>query len=202
MPVRHGFLIASLGLLAACDGFDPPAPSASTAPPSPSSSPAAIAEEALRLADAAKTAALTAAKSCIISVYAFDDAADDCPVPEADVKALEASAAALDAFVKKSAAGVPPDAKAFATVALAFSEWLVHGHKYKRTRGTLRLFQDVADAWNAYRPGAPIPVDPVDEYRAVGFGSKGYIMKPMKKTDGRVLWKSCYDGPCLWESHY
>jgi hypothetical protein len=77
-----------------------------------------------------------------------------------------------------------------------------HGVELGHTRGTLRLFQDVADAWNRYRPGETVPVDPIEEYRLYGFSSKGYVMKPVQKTGGRIAWRICYDGPCLWENHW
>lgn len=186
--------------LAGCDGFDArpaaPATSASETPP------AASAEDTYRLAKPAADAALAAAKKCTISAPPFDDAADHCPVDEATGKALTSAVSALTTHVRANAPSVPRDAAAFAETVARFEEWVRQGLEYSRTRGTLRLFQDVADAWNAYRPKEPLAVDPVEEYGLVGYGSKGYIMKPLKKTDGRVVWKSCYDGPCLWESHW
>lgn len=199
MLLRTRLVLAAL-LLSACDDFEkqPPSPAASAS----AAAPSAVVDDAHRLALAARDAALAAAKTCIISAPPFDDAADDCPVDEAKVQALSGSAAALGAFARDHASMMPREAAVFSATVGHFGEWMSQGLRYKRTRGTLRLFQDVADRWNEYQPKELIPVDPIEEYRLVGFGSKGYIMKPMKKTDGRVVWKSCYDGPCLWENHW
>lgn len=194
------FFAAALPLLAACDRFEPPGASPAS---STSASPAETAnqEQTRRLARAAADAALACARQCIIHIPPFDDAADECPIEEAPAKALSEAAAALTTHAR---AAVKPgdDASAFVISVGLFSGWVTQGVKYKRTRGTLKLFQSVADLWNAYQPRDPIPVDPVEEARVHGFGSKGYIMKPVQKVDGRVLWKSCYDGPCLWERHW
>jgi hypothetical protein len=125
---------------------------------------------------------------------------DACPADADLVKALADSALALSTRVHYG--HVRGEVAAFSTTASLFADWMSQGVKLDHTRGTLRLFQDVADAWNRYRPAEPMPVDPVEEYRRYGFGSKGYIMRPVKKTGGRVAWKTCYDGPCLWEDHY
>jgi hypothetical protein len=192
--------VAALLSLAACDRFDAaPAPS-----PRESAAPAASAPspETHRLARRVADAALACAKSCVVWVPPFDDAQDECRPDEPSVKALEDAAAALAAHAKDHPAEVRGAAAAFAAEARLFADWVGRGVLLERTRGTLRLFQDFADAWNAYRPEEPIPVDPIEEYRLKGFGSKGYIMKPLDKTRGRVVWKSCYDGPCLWENHW
>ncbi|MFT3767347.1 MAG: hypothetical protein QM820_17750 [Minicystis sp.] len=198
MPVRARSLLAVALLLAACDRFDAnPAPVASTSASAPLP---ADPEETRKLARAAADAALACARTCIIHAPSFDDAADGCPADAATVKTLAAAAQALTAHVQ--ARTVSGEAAAFAKVAALFADWMTQTTELQRSRGTLRLYQHVADAWNAYQPKEPIPVDPIDEYRLYGHGSKGYIMKPVPKTDGRVVWKSCYDGPCLWENHW
>jgi hypothetical protein len=192
-------LLALALLLAGCDRFDPaPLPSTS-APEVPSASPPSP-EETHRLARAATDAALACARTCVIHAPSFDDAADACPADPTLVKALAESALALSIHVRD--AGVRGDAAAFSTTASLFAEWMAEGVKIHRTRGTLRLFQDVADAWNRYRPTEPIPVDPIEELRRYGFGSKGYIMQPVKKVAGRIAWRTCYDGPCVFENHW
>jgi hypothetical protein len=192
-------LAAMLALaLAGCDRFETAAP----APASASAVATAGDEETLRLARPAKESALACARTCVIHAPSFQDAADACNPDAATVKALADAAAALEAHAGAHPAEVRGPAAAFAGAAQLFADWVVKGVSLGRTRGTLRLFQDVAEAWNAYRPGEPIPVDPVDEYRRYGFGSKGYIMRPLQKTAGKAVWKSCYDGPCLWEDHY
>jgi hypothetical protein len=203
MPLRTRVTLAALLLaaapLAGCDDFtrQPPSPAASG-----SAAVASDGEEAHRLARAAADAALAAAKTCYIDAPTFDDAADVCPIDEPKVKALSDSAAALATFAREHAKETSKETAAFSETVSQFAAWMKQGFEHKRTRGTLRLFQDVADRWNEYQPREPIPVDPVEEFRLGGFGSKGYVMKPVKKTAGRVVWKSCYDGPCLWESHW
>ena len=193
--------IAALGLaLTACDSGVGALPAPADAAP-----PAAIAadvEQIRKLARAAADAALVCARACIVLSPPFEDAVDDCPADAAQVHALVEAAGALGAQLGGDGGPVPGEAGVFAGTARLFAAWMEQGLRLKRTRGTLRLFQDVAEAWNAYQPRDPIPVDPIEEYRLGGFGSKGYIMKPIPKTGGRVVWKSCYDGPCLWENHY
>jgi hypothetical protein len=198
MLLRSRFAcLACVIAIAACDRFDPaPPPAGSASPDAGAADPA----ETKKLARAAADAALACARTCIIHAPSFDDAADECPADAGAVKALADAADALAAHGR--ARRMAGDAAAFATTASLFAEWMSRGLERKRTRGTLRLFQDVADAWNAYQPKEPIPVDPIEEYRLYGHGSKGYIMQPVKKVDGRVVWKSCYDGPCLWENHW
>jgi hypothetical protein len=68
------------------------------------------------------------------------------------------------------------------------------------TQGTLRLFQDFADAWNLFAPADPIPVDAADEYRVYGQSNspRGYdVRAPPKPAGGRLRWSQCFDGPCL-----
>lgn len=201
MPLRSSLCGAILLLsLTACDRFDRLDPASGG--PAPSASASAVDPEVTRrLSRAALDAALACARSCIIHYPPFDDAADECPIPDADQQALAAATAALSAHAR---ATLKPgdDAAGFIVSVGLFSGWVTQGVRWKRTRGTLKLFQEVADLWNVYQPRDPVSVDPVEEMRVHGFGSKGYIMKPVKKTEGRVLWKSCYDGPCLWENHY
>jgi hypothetical protein len=198
MPVTARPLLAAVLLCAACDTFDgAPLPVGSAAP---SASAAAPTEETHQVARAAADAALACARTCILHWPPFDDAADECPVDAASVDALDVAAGALAAHVKPRGLGGPVGA--FTTTVGMFAAWMKQGIALKRTRGTLRLFQDVADAWNAYQPGEPLPVDPVQEMRRAGFGSKGYIVVPVKKSGERLVWKSCYDGPCLWENHW
>jgi hypothetical protein len=151
-----------------------------------------------RLARAAMDAAAASVKSCVIHAPTFDDAVDECAADEAAVKTLGDAARALGPKAKGAVGGLA----VFAETVQSFADWMAAAHELKRSRGTLRLYQDVADAWNAYRPKEPTAVDPIEEYRLYGHGSKGYIMKPVPKTRGRVVWKTCYDGPCLWENHY
>jgi hypothetical protein len=191
LPLALG--LAALG----CDRFDAPAPAASAVASASASQTSA--DEIHRLARAAADAALACARTCVIHAPNFDDAADACTADAALAKTLTESAAALAARLPDGGGG---EGAAFSKVAGLFADWMRHGVELGYTRGTLRLFQDVADAWNRYQPGEPLPVDPVEEFRSYGHGSKGYVMSPVSKTGGRIVWKSCYDGPCLWENHY
>ncbi|APR81853.1 Hypothetical protein A7982_07202 [Minicystis rosea] len=196
MPVSARPLLVLALLVASCDRFDAAPPSATSTADAGAVDP----EETRKLAQAAADAALACARTCVIHAPPFDDASDGCTADAATVAPLAEAARSLLAHTEKHV--VPGEAAAFAKTASLFAEWMTQAQKLQRTRGTLRLYQDVADAWNAYQPKAPIPVDPIVEYRLYGFGSKGYIMKPTPKTEGRVVWKSCYDGPCLWENHW
>lgn len=203
---RHVAALTVVIAVTGCDQFDTrpaPASSASAAPAIAGSAAAgAPSAEAQKLARAAADAALAVAKQCIVWVPPFDDAQDECSPTADSVKALETASAALDAHAKAHPDEVRGAIAPFVKTVGFFAGWVTRGALLKRMRGTLKLFQDVADTWNAHRPSEPIPVDPVEEHRLSGYGSKGYIMKPMPKTNGRVVWKSCYDGPCLWENHW
>ena len=89
----------------------------------------------------------------------------------------------------------------------AFKDWLELADRAKQSRGSCALFQDLAQAWNAYRPEQKVDTDPkpiVEQYH-VKMKDTGahYIAKSYKLYDARkkygfpLPWRRGVHGPRL-----
>jgi hypothetical protein len=195
------FAVVALGValgLPACETFEPQAsPNAPAPTPSADAGAVGASRETLDLFDKVRDEALRCAKSCEIHDDFGSDIVDVCKADLAQAQVLAAAVLALETYGKAHPNEVQGEAEALVRTARLFADWMVKSAAVSRLRGTLRLFQDFADAWNRYRPAQPIPVDPVSEYRIQPNLVSDYRIRPVPKTHGRVLWKHCYDGPCI-----
>lgn len=217
-PLAHLFFpIASALSLGACDQMpDAPIPQPpSVAPASSASAPPAAA--VVKLARAVADRGLAIAKTCVIVAPMTSVDVDVCSFDAPLVDAYAAAARDLSAHAAAHPDEVQGAAAGFLKTALLFGDWAAKVVEYRprrkagdsafgypdmssSSRGTLRLFQDFADAWNTFAPSDPIPVDPAEEYRVFGGTSdpRGYKVKPPPKPAGpRLRWSQCFDGPCL-----
>jgi hypothetical protein len=219
--MRHALnrplLLALLALLAltACDRMPdaPPSPAASASAPAPSAPSATT----VKLARAVADRGLAIAKTCAIVAPMTSADVDVCSFDAPLVDAYSAAVRELADHAKAHPDDVRGPAAGFLTTALLFGDWAAKAVEYRphrkaskawagysdmssSTRGTLRLFQDFADAWNLFAPADPIPVDAADEYRVYGQSNsaRGYDVKnPPKPAGGRLRWSQCFDGACL-----
>lgn len=191
----------AVALGAACDSFDGPVP-----PASPSVSPSASAvaagvgprrdsEQARLLSRGVADAALAVTKTCVVLSSYYASTYDDCTFGADELGKLSSAADALAAHAKAHPEEVSHATKTFMVAASMFTEWTGRVIALNRRRGTLALFQDFADAYNATEPAAPIPVDPVTEmYKAPVRGFNPATLD----TSKRVPWRPCLEGVCLW----
>lgn len=193
----HRALIAMAvaAALAGCHS-EPVAPAEGSPAASASSAPAPF--DAARFDAAGKAvgdAALAYAGTCDLSTEAptgwFDFISYD--VCSLDAKALEP---VLEARKKLADASPPPEAMplpalAFAEQARIFGDFVDGVRAIRVSRGTMRTYQGLALAWNAYKPDAKIPTEPkhaLDQY---------FVKHPSRPID--YIWEQtgCYD-PTSW----
>lgn len=181
MHVKRWVSVA-LGLaLPACDGGAAAGKGdASTAPPA-SDSVAPTDPALLRVAVEARNAASVLVKDCdLVTGNESAKLIESCSVwKKQDVVALRDATAALRAHPALPRTG---RAAAFADELRLFSEWtdLVEETSTNK-RGTLRHYQELALAWNAWQPTDKITVD---------------IGNP-EADGGPIVWQRCADGPCV-----
>ena len=225
LALAAGFVIITA--LTACDRMPDAPPVPSSAPSSPpssapsASSPASSAPlpATAKLARAVADRGLAIAKTCAIVAPMTSADVDVCSFDAPLVDAYAAAVRELSDHAKAHPDEVRGAAAGFLTTAILFGDWAAKALDYKphrkaakawagysdmssSTRGTLRLFQDFADAWNTFAPTDPIPVDPAEEYRVYGQSNspRGYaVEKPPKPAGSRLHWSQCFDGPCLLE---
>lgn len=183
-------------LLAACDG--PPKPSGSTlaatsvaASASASAFPLALGSSVppdpalLALSRRALAAATALAKKCDLRGLVDGNVIEEsCEWKAPEVGEMRDAASAL-----RGAPGAPRvgPAASFAEEIRLFAEW-VEVVRELRKNGTLAHYQELAAAWNAWRPDEKVAVDPVSLPRYARDGG----------TDGGVLvWQRCSEGPCV-----
>jgi hypothetical protein len=214
------FPLAAALSLGACDRM-PDAP-ATTEAPAASSAPSSSAPPAVtvKLARAVADRGLAIAKTCVIVAPLTHVDVDVCSFDAPLVDAYAAAVRELADHAKAHPEDVRGAAAGFLKTAHLFGDWAVKVIEYRphrkpggtgfigytdmtsSSRGTLRLFQDFADAWNTFAPADPIPVDPAEEYRVFGQSNspRGYdVQKPPKPAGSRLHWSQCFDGPCLLE---
>lgn len=216
--MRHALTLLSIAAIlgmAACDQMpDAPQNPAPPASASVSSAPSAI---TVKLARAVADRGLAIAKTCAIVAPMTSANVDVCSFDAPLVDAYAAAVRELSDHAKAHPDDVRGPAAGFLTTAVLFGDWAAKAVELRphrkagtawagysdmssSTRGTLRLFQDFADAWNTFAPADPIPVDPCEEYRVYGRSSspRGYsVEKPPKPSGSRLRWSQCFDGPCL-----
>jgi hypothetical protein len=83
---------------------------------------------------------------------------DICKWKKGEPAAYQGAAAKLAAYAEDH--DLPPAARTFADEARLFADWVGLAERSEKTRGTLRLYQDVALAWTALRPDRPVAPDP------------------------------------------
>jgi hypothetical protein len=137
---------------------------------------------------------------------------DVCTWKDADVAAYADKARELAAYA--GGHDLPAPARTVADHARLFGEWLASAHRAKNGRGTARLFQDLALAWNAYAPDQKVDPDPpgiVKQYtedfgeprvnliwRTPAYGQPG--MTPFKAHQALprpLKWRNGAQGPFL-----
>lgn len=183
--------------LSACDSFEGSKSAPSPAAPVTAPGPKRDSQETQRLSRAVADAALAIAGTCVVLVPYYESSFDDCTFAAADQAKLSAAVDALAAHAKARPDEVSGATGPFLAAGAAFAEWTALAVAMNRRRGTLALFQDFADAYNACGPAEPIPVDPVTEmYRSPirGF-NRGTL-----STSKRVKWRPCFDGICFMGS--
>ena len=173
--------------------------------PSPTGSPsgAPTAFDAGRFDPAAKAlldAALAYAETCNLKAEAptgwFDFITYDvCSDAAKDVDPVIAASKALEQVVA-GMRDLPLSARGMAEESRIFREWAEGVAKIHVSRGTMRLYQDLALAWNAYKPDAQAPTEPkhaLDQYFvAYPDRSVAYIWEQIDCYDEKTLvWLSC-----------
>lgn len=136
-------------------------------------------------------AALTYTETCNLQVDApkgwFDFISFDvCSTKHDDLAPVEAAGKAFDGLdpTLKSA---PLEAVALFERIKTFRSWALGISKIKVTRGTMRIYQDLALAYDAYRPEAKVPTEPkhaLDQY---------FVVHPERSV--AYIWEQtgCYD---------
>ena len=185
-------------VLPACDG----APGAAKAGVSPIGSAATSSAKSsaapdpafLALALRARDAATEVATDCDL-VRASEDRpfraalAETCgrwSVERTDT--LRDAAAALRAFPSPPRTGA---AASFVEEVRLFADWVALVRDLWRQRGTLRHYQELARAWNAWRPTDLIAID---------VGGYPRQWKGPYAPDGGLAWERCADGPCVYQA--
>jgi hypothetical protein len=130
---------------------------------------------------------------------------DRCAWKEGEVAAYREKAAALAAYAVSH--DLPLAARTFADHARLFGEWLALAERADTTRGTVRLFQDLALAYDAYDPEHRVDPDPpgiVKQYTEdFGVPIIHYIWESHRRYELHrakprpLLWRDGAQGPFL-----
>jgi hypothetical protein len=117
---------------------------------------------------------------------------DACSWSATDESALSTSAGALRdlASSDSGATRVRGPAAMFADQVRLFAEWIQLVHDLPK-RGTLAHYQELALAWNAWRPTEPVAPDPIalryPPWAGIDAGPDG----------ARIPWSRCATGVCI-----
>jgi hypothetical protein len=219
--MRLALMLGGALSLLACDRMPEPKENAGAPAPVPTATASASAstpnEAVMKLARDVKDRGLEVAKTCVILSPVVSANVDACSFDEGLGGKYKSALSAFEEHDKAHPEEVRGGARVFLVTARMFGDWTAKAVAYRphrsgtkatfgyddmssSTRGTLRLFQDFADTWNALAPSEPIPVDPVEEFRVYGHSSNplGYDVKKVPKPQGgRLRWVKCFDGPCL-----
>jgi hypothetical protein len=187
-PLLVGAVLSGLALVA-CDG--PPRGTASAAASASAtvSSAASTAPDpaTLTLARRAFDAATVLAKKCRIVGGSFSvTAADVCEWKPDELAALRDANAALRASPSLPRSG---DGASFVDQLRLFADWVDVVRDLSK-QGTLAHYQDLAMAWNRWRPQDRELVDPVPL-------SKYLVERGAASDAGHIVWSRCAEGPCI-----
>jgi len=150
----------------------------------------------LRVAVDARDAATAIAKVCHLdALYQPARFVETCSWRPSDVEAFRTAATALRAYPALPHTG---RGASFVEEIRLFAEWVALVHETDiYPRGTLRHYQQLALAWNAWQPADKIIVDVGKLSYRSAYGT------PDAPDGGYVVWKRCADGQCLYptDSH-